>query len=146
MATHNTSFVEEFVEEGRERIHAARSRIDAEVSRARRELGARRRRLERTLEKNRRNLEKQARRQVKDIQEELLGNPVVQRLEELSEQATRRLEGAIGSLLGALQIASRSDVRKLDRKLSKLGKRLEEIERARGANGRHPHSPPHSHA
>ena len=145
MATHSTSFVEEFVEEGRERISAARSRIDAEVTRARRELSARRRRLERTIEKNRRNLEKQARRQVKGIQDELRGNPVVQRLEELSEQATRRLEDAIGSVLSALQIASRSDVRKLDRKLSKLGKRLEEIEHARQANGRHP-STPHSHA
>jgi len=140
MATQPTSFVEEFVEEGRERIHAARSRIDAEVTRARRELQARRRRIERTLEKNRRNLEKQARRQVKGIQEELRGNPVVQRLEELSQQAARRFEDAVGTVLGALQIASRSELRKLDRKLSKLGKRLEEIERARHGNGRHPHA------
>jgi hypothetical protein len=146
MATHNTSFVEEFVEEGRERINAARSRIDAEVSRARRELSARRKRIERTLDKNRKNIEKQARRQVKGIQEELRGNPLVQRLEELSEQAVRQLEGAVGTVLGALQIASRSELRKLDRKLSKLGKRLEEIEHARQANGRHPSTTPHTHA
>jgi hypothetical protein len=146
MATQNTSFVEEFVEEGRERISAARHRIDAEVGRARRELSARRRRIERTIEKNRQKLEKQARRQVKGIQEELRGNPVVQRLEELSEQAVRRLEGAVGTVLGALQIASRSELRRLDRKLAKLGKRLEEIEHARQANGRHPQSTPHSHA
>ena len=146
MATHSTSFVEEFVEEGRERISAARSRIDAEVTRARRELGARRKRIERTIEKIRQKLEKQARRQVKGIHEELRGNPLVQRLEELSEQAVRQLEGAVGTVLGALQIASRSELRKLDRKLAKLGKRLEEIEHARQANGRHPSTTPHTHA
>ena len=35
-------------------------------------------------------------------------------------------------MLGAFQIASRSDVQKIDKKLNQIGRRLKEIEKSKG--------------
>jgi hypothetical protein len=37
--------------------------------------------------------------------------------------------------LGALQIASKSDVQRMERKLNQLGRKLKELERTRRTNG-----------
>jgi hypothetical protein len=129
-----------FVQEGVDRLHAARERIDEELQRVQRELQARRKRLERRIDSGRKNIERQTRKQVQQLRSEVSRSPLVKRFEELRVETTRAVEGVLGDLLGAFQIASKADVDKIDRKLSKISKKLKELERARGSNGQQPHS------
>ncbi len=102
-----------FVDESRERIHSARERIDSEFKKAQKDLDARRKRLE-----------KQTRQLRKDIQK----NGIVKQLNRWRNDAEDQLEDAVGSLLGTLQIATQSDVKKIDRRLSKISKQLKDLD------------------
>jgi Skp family chaperone for outer membrane proteins len=124
-----------FVQEGREWIESTRDRIDEEIQKVQKEVQTRRKRLERRYETNRKRFERQTRKQVKQLQSELRSYSIVQRVEELQSEATQQIENIFESVLGALQIASSSDVKKIDRKLTKLTKRLKDIETARRSNG-----------
>lgn len=123
------------VDESRERISSARERIDEEIQRVQKELASRRKDIERQFSRGRKSFEKQTRKQVRQIQKDIRKNSWIRRAEELRDEATRQFEDALEGVLGTLQIASKTDVRKLDRKLGKLGKRLKEIERVRQTNG-----------
>ena len=127
MAEQMTSFADRF--------DTARERIDDEIQRVQREISTRRKRLERQLSSGRKTFEKQTRKQVKQIRGELRRNPLVRELERFQDGVGRQLEGAFETVLGAFQIASKSDVQRIDRKLTKLTKRLKEIERGRKSNG-----------
>jgi hypothetical protein len=118
-----------------DRFDTARERIDEEVQRVQKQIQVRRKQLERQLASGRKSIEKQTRKQVKQLRGELSRSSVVQQLERLREDAGRQLEDALETLLGALQIASKGDVQRIDRKLSKLNKKLKEIERGRRTNG-----------
>jgi len=123
------------VDESRERISSARERIDEEIQRVQKELASRRKDIELQLSRGRKSFEKQTRRQVRQIQKDIRKNSWIRRAEELRDEATRQFEDALEGVLGTLQIASKTDVRKIDRKLGKLSKRLKEIERVRQTNG-----------
>jgi cell fate (sporulation/competence/biofilm development) regulator YmcA (YheA/YmcA/DUF963 family) len=129
-----------FVQEGVDRLHAARERIDEELQRVQRELQARRKRLERRIDSGRKSFERQTRKQVQQLRDEVSRSPLVKRFEELRAETTRVVEGALEGLLGAFQIASKADVDKIDRKLSKINKKLKDLERTRSTNGQHPHA------
>jgi len=131
MAEQTTSFVDE----AGERITAARERVDSEISRIQKEMTARRKKIEKDITRNRKNIEKQARKQVKQLEKGIRKSDVVKALEGWRGQAEGLLEDTFEGLLGTFQIASKSDVKKIDRKLSKLTKRLKEIERTRQTNG-----------
>lgn len=124
-----------FVDEAGERINAARERVDAEISRIQRELATRRKKIEKDFARSRKNLEKQTRKQVKQIEKDLRKSDVVKAFRGWRSQAESVIEEALENVLGGFQIASKSDIRKIDRKLTKLNKRLKEIERARQTNG-----------
>ena len=123
------------VDEAGERITAARERVDSEISRIQKDLATRRKKIEKQLNSSRKNLEKQTRKQVKQIEKDLKKSDVVKTLESWRGQVEGLLEETLEGVLGALQVASKSDVKKIDRKLTKLTKRLKDIERARQTNG-----------
>lgn len=118
------------------RFDTARERLDEEVQRVQRQIQARRKQLEKQIASGRKTIEKSTRKQVKQLRSDL--SPMVERVERIRDEAARQIEGALEAVLGALQIASKGDVERIDRKLSKLNKKLKEIERARKTNG---HSP-----
>jgi hypothetical protein len=120
-----------------DRFESARERIDEEVERVQKEIQARRKRFEKQLNTGRKNIEKQTRKQVKQLRQISL----VKELEKLRDEANRRIEEAVESVLGALQIASKGDVDRIDRKLSKINKRLKDMERTRKTNGQSATSP-----
>ena len=124
-----------FVDEASERFTAARERVDSEVQRIQKELQTRRKKLEKQLTSSRKNIEKQTRKQVKQIEKELRTSQVVKTLEDWRSQANEAIEDGFESLLGTLRIASQNDVKKIDRKLTNLTKRLKDVESARRANG-----------
>ena len=124
-----------FVDEAGERITAARERVDSEISRLQKDLATRRKKIEKQLNTSRKNFEKQTRKQVKRIEKDLRKSDAVKAIESWRGQVESLLEETLEGVLGALQVASKSDVKKIDRKLTKLTKRLKDIERARQANG-----------
>jgi hypothetical protein len=121
-----------------DRFDTARGRIDEEVQRVQKEIKTRRKRIEKQIASGRKNIEKQTRKQVKQLQGDLKKNSVVQQLERAADEAGRQVEGVFEAILGALQIASKGDVNRIDRKLTKLNKKLKDIERARKGNGQAP--------
>jgi len=124
-----------FVDEAGERITAARERVDSEISRIQKDLAGRRKKIEKQISTSRKSFEKQTRKQVKQIEKEIRTSEVVKTLEGWRSQAESLLEETFEGVLGALQVASKNDVKKIDRKLTKLTKRLKDIERARQTNG-----------
>jgi len=119
------------VQEGVDRVRAAFGTLEDEFERVQRQLRTRRRTLEKQLRSGRKDLEKRTRK----LRTEVLGSSPVKRLDTLRKDAQRQIEDGVGNLLGVLQIASKSDVERIDRKLTQLNRKLREIEEARG--GRH---------
>jgi len=126
-ATTATTFVDRF--------DTARERIDTEVQRVQKELRRGRKRLEKQISSGRKNFEKQTRKQVRQLRGDIEKNPVIQGIERARDEAGRQIEGALETVLGALQIASKGDVNRIDRKLTKLTKKLKDMERAKKGNG-----------
>ncbi len=128
-----------------DRIESARGRIDSEIGRVQKQIQARRKQIEKQintgrksfekqLTSSRKSFEKQTRKQVKDLRR----SPVVQEVERIGGEVNRQLEGVFERLLGVLQIASKTDLDRIDRKLTKLNKRLKDMERSRKTNGHTP--------
>jgi hypothetical protein len=127
MASH-----ENLVQEGFGRLNEA---VESVSERVQKELRTRRRSLERQLKTGRRDLERQARKQVKRLQGELRRNPALKRATSAASEVQRRVEAGVDALLGAFQIASKSDLARIDRKLDQLSRKLKEIEKTRKGNG-----------
>jgi polyhydroxyalkanoate synthesis regulator phasin len=124
-----------FVDEAGERITAARERVDSEISRIQKDLATRRKKIEKEFTRSRKSFEKQTRKQVKQLEQELQKSEVVKTLQGWRSQAESLIEDTFDSVLGSFQIASKGDVQKIDRKLTKLTKRLKDMERVRQTNG-----------
>jgi hypothetical protein len=131
-----------FVRDGIERVSTAFERLPDELQRVQREIQKRRRTFERQLAGGRRDLgkrtreiEKRTRRQVQHVRSELGRLPLTRRIEQLRGEAERVAVRGVDLVLGALQIASKQDLDRIDRKLGQVSRKLREMERSRG-NGR----------
>lgn len=127
-----------FVQESKERLHSARERIDGEFERIQKQLRTRSERIERQFNRKRKSFERQTRKQVKQLEREWRKNPLVKRFDRLQADATKQIESALASVLGALGIASTRDVRQVDRKIARINKKLKDMERERATNGKKP--------
>jgi hypothetical protein len=117
------------------RINEAVQFIDDEFQRVQKELSARRKSLEKEFTSKRKTVEKRTRKELKRIQSELKKNPIVKRADAVRKDVTKQVETRVDSLLGLMQVASRSDVQRIDRKLTTLNRRLKAIEELRKTNG-----------
>jgi len=122
MAQTQTSLVEQSVD----RVQDALRNLDKEFQRFQKQVKTRRRTLEKRIETQRKSIEKQARKQIKAVR----GSDVVKRAETLSSDLAEQLESGVETMLGALQIASKSDLERIDRKLNRLSRKLKELEKA----------------
>ena len=104
------------------------------LGKVRKQLRARTREIEKRFEKGRRQIGTRGRRQVESLLAEVRKNPVVQRAQTLRKDAERRLETGVENVLSVLQIASKSDVEKIDRKIRTLSKKLAELEKDEGSS------------
>jgi hypothetical protein len=128
-----------FVREGFERVSSAFERIPDELQRVQREIQKRRKSFERQLAGSRRDfgkrtreLEKRTRRQVERVRAEIRRLPLARRVDRLRTEAEKALERGMDAFLGVLQIASKSDLDRIDKKLGQMSRRLKEMERGRG--------------
>jgi hypothetical protein len=106
-----------FVAESIDRVQEAFQSVGDEVGRLQGEMDDRRKKFESDAQKS-----------VKKLRKELRSQPFWKRADSFRRDATKQIEQGIDGLLGTLQIASTSDMKKIDRKLNALGKRLKEIE------------------
>jgi hypothetical protein len=124
-----------FVNEGMDRVQSVFRSIDGELRRVQKQLQARRKSFEKQLASGRRDIERQTRKQVKRLQSELRKSPIVKRAQTLRSDATQQIDNVVDRVLGALQIASKNDLDRIDRKLTVLARKLKELDRGgrRGA-------------
>jgi hypothetical protein len=107
------------VQEGVDRLNEAFQSIDDEFQRVQKQLTNRRKKAE-----------KSTRKQLNRFQSELKSTPIYKRAESFRKDTTKQIESGVDSLLGLLQIASKGDLQRINRKLTTLGRRLKEIEKA----------------
>jgi deoxyadenosine/deoxycytidine kinase len=117
-----------FVQDGADRVREAVDSIDSEFQKVQKRVQARRKSLEKRLSAQRKDIEKRARKEVKRLQTEFQKNPVVKRAQSIADDASRQVEQGVERFLGTFQIASKSDVKRLDRKLNQIGKKLKDLE------------------
>ena len=133
MAEHET------LSEAREsRINEAVQFFDDEFQRVQKELSARRRSLEKEFATRRKTVERRTRKELKRIQSELKKNSIIKRADTVRKDVTKQVETRLDSLLGLMQVASKSDVQRINKKLTTLNRRLKAIEDSRKTNGSTP--------
>ena len=106
-----------FVSESIDRVQEAIQSVGDEFERLQGQLGDRRK-----------EFETQTQKRVKKLQKDLRKQPLFKRADTLRRDATKQIEQGVGGVLSTLQIASSADMKKLDRKLNVISKRLKEIE------------------
>jgi len=141
------------IQDGVDRFREAYGSLEGELQRVQKELRIRRKKLEKRFETGRKDIEKRFASQRKDIEKrfetqrkqferrtqklrgEIGKNPAVKRIDALRKDATKQIEQGVSDVLSALQIASKSDLQRIDRKISQLGKKLKEMDRGKRTNG-----------
>jgi hypothetical protein len=134
-----------FVQGGFERVSEAYRSLDERVQRLQRDLRSRRKLFEKQLGSGRRSLEKQVQsgrrileRRTRKQLAELRRSELVKRAQSLQRDARGQLEATLSGVLGIFQIASKTDLDRLDRKLGQISRKLRELEgsrRPRRSNG-----------
>ena len=119
--------------EGVDRFREAFGSIEDELERVQKDLRGRRKSFEKQIDSSRRDFERRSRK----LRTELRKNETVKQLEDLRKRATRQIEQSVDGVLAALQIASKSDLERIDRKITQLNKKLKDIDGTKKrANGR----------
>jgi hypothetical protein len=108
-----------FFEDGVDRVQEAFRTIGDDFERAQKDFEKRRKRFERDTQKR-----------IQKFRKELGKNDYVKRAEVLRDDVRKQVEGGFDNLLDTFQIASQAEVRKLDRKLNQISKKLEALEKA----------------
>ena len=76
---------------------------------------------------------KRAKKLQKNLEKDLEKSALVKRARKLRKDASKQVESRIDDVLGTFQIATSSDVKKLERKLGQINKKLKELEKARAS-------------
>lgn len=76
---------------------------------------------------------KRARKFQHEVERDIENNEYVKRARKLRKDASKRFEQRMDGVLETFQIASSSDVKKLDRKLGQINRKLKELEKARAS-------------
>lgn len=126
-----TNFIQEGVDRVRETVSSIESDFEKVQKRMRREYQARSKAIEKQVVTRRRRIERQTERQVKRLQAEFKKNPYVKRAQGAMDDATKQIERGVDSVLEALNVASRRDLQRIDRKLNQINRKLSGIEQTK---------------
>ena len=117
------------VQESLQRVRSAAENLDQGFRRFQKRFDLQRKSLEKRIEHQRKAIERRTQRQLERLLGRLRESKLAHRAETLREDAAQRLETGASALLGALQIASKGDLDRIDRKLSQLTRKLKDIEK-----------------
>jgi len=118
------------VQDGLQRVRTAAESLDHGFRRLQKRFDAQRKSLEKRIDHQRKAIEKRTQRELERFLVRLRETRFGQRAETLREDAAQRLETGTSALLGALQIASKGELDRIDRKLSQLSRKLKDIEKS----------------
>ena len=121
--------VEDEFEKVQKRVDRGRKDFEKRVRSSRKDIDKGTKKFQKRLEERREKFEKQAEKRVKSVQKELRKYSLYRLLEELADDATKRVESGIDSLLGGLQIATRADIQRLDKKLNSINRKLKALDK-----------------
>jgi hypothetical protein len=122
------------VREGVDQIRLAVRRADRELKRFQKQVETRRRRIAKEVTTRRRTIEKRAQRELERLQKQLQSQPLVKRAEAIRADAQERLERGVSTILESFPHATRSENERIDKKVTALGRKLKEIEKAQGGS------------
>jgi hypothetical protein len=122
------------VQDSVDQVREAVRRVDQGFRRIQKQVETRRRRLAKEVTSRRHLLEKRAQRELGRIQKQLQKQPIVKRAEAFRADASERIERGVSTFLDVLPIATKSDVERIDRKVSALGRKLKEMEKVQGGS------------
>jgi len=117
------------VQDGLQRVRTAAESLDHRFRVLQKRFDAQRKSFEKRFESQRKAIERRTQRELERLLSRLRETKLAHRAETLREEATQRLETGASTLLGALQIASKGDLDRIDRKLSQLSRKLKDIEK-----------------
>ena len=80
------------------------------------------------FEKRRKRFEKDAEKRVNQFRKDVERNEYVKRAMSLRKEVRKQVDERVVELLGSFQIASQADVKKLERKVAALTRRVKELE------------------
>ena len=84
-----------------------------------------------SIRKEVRKLQKRVEKQTRTPLRRLRGNGLVKRTQNLGSDARKQIAGGVETVLGYLQIASKGDLQRIDRKLKQIDRKLRGAENGR---------------
>ena len=120
----------QFLDQSMDKMQSAWKSVEEEVQK-----------VQKQIEVTGTSLNQRAEKQIKQFQKDFRTYPGVQRAESLGEDLRKEVEtrltwvseqmdSSLVSVLGGLQIASRTEIDKLDRKLNRINRRLKALDKA----------------
>ena len=104
-----------FIDEGIDRVQEAWTSVEDEFDK-----------LQKNFEKRRKRFEKQTEKSVKKFERTPFGKRVVS----FREDAQKQIETNVESILGLFPVASRADVKRLERKVTQLTRKVNALEKS----------------
>jgi hypothetical protein len=117
-----------FVQEGVDRLREAVSAIETDIERMQN-------RVQKEFKARRKDIEKRTQKQVKRLRTELRKNAYVKRAQGVVDDATKQFEQGVDSVLEVLNVASKRDLTRIERKLNQINRKLRDLEKAKQGNG-----------
>ncbi|MDE0885866.1 MAG: phasin family protein [Myxococcota bacterium] len=118
------------IEDGFDRIQSAFKSVEDEVQKAQKRLEKRGEKFSKDAEKRVRKMRKEMSKLPLVKRAESLGNDLTKEFEGRSKRVEKQIESGIKTVLGGLQIASRGEISKLDKKLNRINRRLKALDQA----------------
>ena len=115
-------------------LESALENIEREFERVQRRFRSQRREVGKRIERGRRQLETRGRKQVRSLIADVRKSDAYKRAQALRKDAEKQIESGVESVLALLQVASRRDLERVDRKLRTLTKKLSELEKPAAAS------------
>ena len=118
------------------RVQEGVDQIRTRIRRIQRQVTTRRKALEKELVTRRKALERRAQKEIARVQKEFARQPLVKQAQKragtLRAEAQNRLEAGVAGFLGALPLATKGEIDRIDRKLRAIDRKLREMEKTPG--------------
>jgi len=114
-----------FIDEGIDRVQEAWSSVEDELGK-----------IQKTFEKRRKRFEKETEKRIKSFEKSDIGK----RLVSFRDDARKQIESNVENILGLFPVASSAEVKRLERKISTLTRKVNALEKAKTPKS--PSAPP----
>jgi archaellum component FlaC len=118
------------LEDGFDRIQSALRSVEDEVQKVQKRIEKRSEKFSQDASDRVEKFRKEIRKYPAVKQVESLGNDLNKQIQDRSKQVEKQIESGIETVLGGLQIASRGEIGKLDKKLNRINRRLKALDKA----------------